>query len=84
MVTFKNMMSRQYIPDLKFVNLSSFPDCNPQSSFSFKIKPNICVYPSTMSNDVMTNSVLAEMFVEFKWSHNDTLFSDVYVLDTNC
>jgi hypothetical protein len=37
-----------------------------------------------MSDDVMTNSMLAEMFVEFKWSHNDALFGNICVLDTNC
>jgi hypothetical protein len=36
-----------------------------------------------MSDDVMTNSALAEMFVEFKWSHNDAPFSDIHVLDAN-
>jgi hypothetical protein len=83
MVTFKNVMLRQYAPNLKFVNSSLFSNCNPQSSFSFKIKPNIYVYPSTTSDDVITNSALAEMFVKFKWSHNDAPFGNVCVLDTN-
>jgi hypothetical protein len=83
MVTFKNTMLRQYAPNLKFVNLSSFSDCNLQSSFSFKIKPDICVCPFITSNNMMTNSVLAKMFVKFKWSHNDTPFGDICVLDVN-
>jgi len=73
----KNATSRRFSNNFKFVNLSLFPDCN-QLRFLFKIKPDISVYLPTTSDNVKTNSALAEMFIKFKWDSNNNPFSNVY------
>jgi hypothetical protein len=68
---------------LKFVNSSSFTDCNLRSNFPFKIKPDVSVYLSDVGKNVNTDSALAEIFIEFKWDPNDDPFCDMYeVLDS--
>lgn len=74
-ITFKIEASSKYPDDLKFVNSSSFTDCNPQLRFPFKIKPDVSVYPPTIGMNVKTDSSLAEIFIEFKWDTDDDPFA---------
>ena len=67
------MVMQQFAPALKFVNLSSYVDGNPQSTLSFDIKPDVTCYESRAS-DEKTNSATAEIFTEFKWSTTDDPF----------
>lgn len=76
-VTFKNTTSRQYSHNLKFVNSSAHTDRNPRSKFSFKVKPDVSVYPDTVNNNVKTDSALVEIFIEFKWDLAEDPFCDV-------
>ncbi len=50
-IVFKITATTQFLPSLCIVNTSSYPDCNPQSSLPFEIKPNVSIYPlsSTMT-----------------------------------
>jgi hypothetical protein len=68
------METQKFIPDLKIVDSSSFLDCNPQSHFPFKIKPDISIYPADTNDTVKTDFSLSEIFIEFKWNSPDDPF----------
>src|ERR1700678_2182262 len=73
------MATQKFTPSLKIVNSSSFPDCNRHSTLPFKIKPNISIYPADTDATVKTDSMMAEIFIEFKWV--DDLFCDPHDVD---
>jgi hypothetical protein len=79
---FKVKTTQEFTPNLRIVNSSASVDCNPCSDFSFKIKPDVAVYCSNSDPDVKTDSTLAEMFIEFKWTPGDDPFCDPY--DRDC
>jgi hypothetical protein len=65
------------MPGFRIVNSSTSVDCNPHSDFPFKIKPDVSVYCADSDPDVLTDTSLAEIFIEFKWSPADDPFCDV-------
>ncbi|KAH9162842.1 hypothetical protein EDB89DRAFT_1801584, partial [Lactarius sanguifluus] len=67
-----------FAPGLLVVNSSGSPDCNPQLDFPFKIKPDVSIYPANSPSDTLTNSALAEIFIEFKWNTDDDPFQEVH------
>lgn len=66
--------TEQFAPCLKFINSSLHPDCNTRSSFPFKIKPDISIYPAGTDANVKTDSTISEIFIEFKWNTTDDPF----------
>jgi hypothetical protein len=78
---FKVKTMQEFTPNLRIVNSSASVDCNPRSDFSFKIKPDVAVYCSNSDPDMKTDSTLAEMFIEFKWTPGDDPFCDTYDCD---
>jgi hypothetical protein len=81
---FKVKMTQTFTPDLRVVNSSSCVDRNPNSDFSFKIKPDVSVYCAGSDPGVKTDSSLAELFIEFKWNASDDPFCDMYDRDCSC
>lgn len=73
------MATQKFTPSLKIVNSSSFPDCNRHSTLPFKIKPDISIYPADTDATVKTDSMMAEIFIEFKWV--DDPFCDPHDVD---
>lgn len=71
---FKVKATKELTPDLRVVNSSEFDDRNPQLDFPFKIKPDISVYRFDLPAPIMTDSSLAEIFIEFKWQTSDDPF----------
>lgn len=67
------MTTTTFAPNLRIVNSSSIVDCNPHSDFTFNIKPDVSVYRCS-DRHAMTDSRLAEMFIEFKWKTSDDPF----------
>ena len=59
---------------LMLVNSSGYVDSNKHTSFPFKIKPDVSIYDSTSQPQTPTDSALAEIFIEFKWSYHDNPF----------
>lgn len=53
-------------------------DCNPRSDLPFKVKPDISVYDHKSDPNILTDSALAEIFIEFKWNSGDDPFGDVH------
>jgi len=72
---FKIQVTENFAPHLRFINSSSYVDCNPRSKFSFKIKPDVMCFDIDAA-DAKTNSATAEIFTEFKWSTTDDPFCD--------
>lgn len=75
---FKVKSTENFTPNLRIVNSSGFPDCNPLLDFPFKIKPDITVYSVDSYPGVVTDSSKAEIFIEFKWKYGDDPFCDVH------
>jgi hypothetical protein len=75
---FKVKTTQTFTPDLRVVNSSPCVDRNPNSDFSFKIKPDVSVYCADSDPGVKTDSSLAELFIEFKWNAGDDPFCDTY------
>lgn len=69
--------TEDFLPDLRIVDTSLYPDCNPKSTIPFHIKPDVSVYPGG-TNEEKTNSSIAEIFTEFKWNTIDDPFCDVH------
>ena len=59
---------------LTLVNSLGYIDSNKHTSFPFKIKPNISIYDSPSQPQTPTDSALAEIFIEFKWSYHNNPF----------
>ena len=59
---------------LMLVNSTGCVDNNKHTSFPFKIKPNISIYDSASQPQTPTDSALAKIFIEFKWSYCDNPF----------
>lgn len=72
---FKIKTTQKFTLNLKLVNSSAFPDCNPRCNFPWKIKPDVSIYPPDVP-DAKTNSAIAEIFAEFKWNSTDNPFCD--------
>ncbi|KAH9030573.1 hypothetical protein EDB83DRAFT_1848361 [Lactarius deliciosus] len=70
--------TESFAPGLLVVNSSGSPDCNPRLNFPFKIKPDVSVYPANSPSDTLTDSALAEIFIEFKWNTDDDPFQEVH------
>ena len=66
------------MPNFRPVNCSSSLDHNPNTDFTFAIKPDVAVYQASVDPDVRTDSSLAELFIEFKWCNEDDPFCDPY------
>ena len=81
---FKVKTMQGFTPNLRVVNSSSHVDCNPNSDFSFKIKPDVSIYCADSHPSVKTDSSLAELFIEFKWDASDDPFCDTYNHDCSC
>ena len=79
---FKVKTTQGFTPNLRAVNSSSHVDCNPNSDFSFKIKPDVSVYCADSHPSVKTDSSSVELFIEFKWDAGDDPFCDTY--DRGC
>lgn len=73
---FFKVKTQTFTPDLRVVNSSSCVDCNPNSDFSFKIKPDVLAYCADSDPSMKTDSSLAELFIEFKWNAGDDPFCD--------
>jgi hypothetical protein len=69
--------TEDFLPDLRIVDTSLYPDCNPKSTIPFHIKPDVSVYPGG-TNKEKTNSLIAEIFTEFKWNTIDDPFCGVH------
>jgi hypothetical protein len=79
---FKIEETKVFTPGLSIVNSSQSIDCNPRSSFPFKIKPNISVYPTDSEvNSGKTDSTISEIFIEFKWQTTDDPFCDKHEVE---
>lgn len=77
MFLFKVDTTKGFIPRFQVVNSSQSLDRNSRSDFPFKIKPDISIYRSDLPIADMTDSSLAEIFIEFKWQPSDDPFCDV-------
>ena len=64
-----------FAPNLEFVNSSTYQDCSCQSTFSFDIKPDICVYTEKSGRQGPTDIAYAELIIEFKWHTHDDPFT---------
>ena len=75
MILFKINTTKKFIPGLQIVNSSNSPD--RKLGFSFAIKPDISIYRSDLPIANITDSSLAEIFIEFKWQSPNDPFCDV-------
>jgi hypothetical protein len=71
---FKVCSTKQFTPGLQIVASHQFDDSNSWSDIPFGIKPDISVYRFDPPIPVMTDSSLAEIFIEFKWRISDDPF----------
>ena len=71
----------KFLPGYRIVNSSSLADRNPYTDFPFQIKPDVSVYRADSGCDVVTDSSLAEVFIEFKWSANDDPFAKLHFIN---
>jgi hypothetical protein len=77
---FKVRTTQTFTPGLRVINSSAYLNCNSNSDFLFKIKPDVSVYCDDSDPKVKTDSSLTELFIEFKWSPGDDPFCDTYNL----
>jgi hypothetical protein len=66
---------KSFAPQLSFIDSHSQADLVNCSSFTFSIKPDVCVYADTTScgTDIST----AEIIIEFKWGNCHDAFREV-------
>ena len=83
---FKIEATKRFTPGLEVVDSSQFGDRNPQLEFPFKIKPDVSVYcgDPTLPHPLLTDSSLAEIFIEFKWQTFDDPFCPLYDTKRSC
>jgi len=65
---FKIETSRQFAPNLKFVDSHNSHDSNPCKDYGLGIKPDVCVYRASDTKVSGINSALVEFMIEFKWN----------------
>jgi serine/threonine protein kinase len=62
------------------VNSSACIDRSGQSSFSFDIKPDVCVYTQDSGRRELTDVARTELAIEFKWHSGDDPFCSPYLI----
>jgi hypothetical protein len=67
------------MPGFRIVNSSASLDRNV-THFPCTVKPDVSIYRANSDPGVLTDSSLAEIFVEFKWDYPDDPFCDVYMV----
>lgn len=66
---------KSFAPQLSFIDSHSNSDMVNCSSFTFSIKPDVCVYADTTSRG--TDISTAEVIIEFKWGYCHDAFRDI-------
>jgi hypothetical protein len=66
---------KSFAPQLSFIDSHSNSDTANCLSFTFSIKPYVCVYADTTSRG--TDISMAEVIIEFKWGYCHEPFHDV-------
>ncbi|KAG2086012.1 uncharacterized protein F5147DRAFT_588717, partial [Suillus discolor] len=61
-----------FAPKLSFVNTSKHADTNNCSAFTFKVKPDLCVYVDTTSHGCDISKF--EIDIKFKWNDRHDAF----------
>jgi len=72
-LNFKIETTETFMPGFSAINSSNYCDCNQFSKFPFKVKPDVSVYAGCKPS-ILTESVSAENFIEFKWNNADDPF----------
>ncbi|KAF8478398.1 hypothetical protein DFH94DRAFT_602415, partial [Russula ochroleuca] len=68
----------EFMPGFRVVNSSATVDCNPNSDFVYKIKPDVTVYCNDSDPGVQTDSSLVEIFIKFKLQSGDDPFCPLH------
>ncbi|KAG1854333.1 hypothetical protein C8R48DRAFT_610055, partial [Suillus tomentosus] len=66
---------KSFAPQLSFIDSHNYADTTNCSSFTFSVKPDVCVYadPTSRGTDIST----AEIIIEFKWGYCHDAFREV-------
>lgn len=72
---------KSFAPQLSFIDSHNNPDMVNCSSFTFNVKPDVCVYSDPTLRG--TNISKAEIIIEFKWGYcHDPFLQDGNSMDT--